>query len=144
VHRGLYESLLTTSLSDRLQAVKELTIEIGTVDQADQPHVLARHVARELERELASIRDEHRRLELVAAVLDAIPAGGAEPVPPARQLLAIEEPSGPGKTGGRVPRPRTPLSDAALLTNAHGEPNLGNRSKRSSAPRTRSTSSAHS
>jgi superfamily II DNA or RNA helicase/HKD family nuclease len=44
--------------------------------------------------------------------------------PPARQLRRVQDTSGPGTTGIESLRPRTPLSDAALLTNSSGEPNL--------------------
>ena len=46
-------------------------------------------------------------------------------MPTARQLLAIAVPSQPGHLRVLSERPSTPLSDAALLTNAPGEPGLG-------------------
>ena len=43
---------------------------------------------------------------------------------PARQLQRLALPPGPGVVDIETVRPKTPLSDAALLTNSTGEPNL--------------------
>jgi hypothetical protein len=44
-----------------------------------------------------------------------------------RQLVSLTRPNAPGRSGLRLDgtRPRTPLSDAALLTDSHGEATLG-------------------
>ena len=42
-----------------------------------------------------------------------------------RQLMSLVPPAGPGVAPVSTMRPATPLSDAALFTNAHGEPSLG-------------------
>ncbi len=39
--------------------------------------------------------------------------------------MSLVPPAGPGVAPVSTMRPATPLSDAALLTNAHGEPSLG-------------------
>ena len=41
------------------------------------------------------------------------------------QLLSLARPGAPGVVARRVTRPSTPLADAALLTNSHGEPSMG-------------------
>ena len=41
------------------------------------------------------------------------------------QLLSLARPASPGVVARRVTRPSTPLADAALLTNSHGEPSMG-------------------
>jgi superfamily II DNA or RNA helicase/HKD family nuclease len=41
------------------------------------------------------------------------------------QLLSLVAPAVPGSPARKINRPATPLCDAALLTNAHGEPSLG-------------------
>jgi superfamily II DNA or RNA helicase/HKD family nuclease len=125
VEYGLYELLLTAALNRQIQPLAADVVELGKVDPADQPHVLARHVAQVVESTLSGIGDQSRRLEVVTAVLDVLAASGDTPIPPVRQLFALSEPSGPGIPGQQMTRPTTPLSDAALLTNAHGEPNLG-------------------
>ena len=125
MEHGLYELLLTGALDRQIQALGADAVELSRVDPADQPHVLARHVARVVESTLAGISDQARRIELVTALLAVIEADAAAPIPPARQLFAVRQPSGPGVPSRHLTRPPTPLSDAALLTNAHGEPNLG-------------------
>ncbi len=97
------------------------------VDEADQPHVLARYVYDEAVRRLAAMR---RPADRVAAVNDVIRtlADSADDVEsPPQQLLRLAAPLGPGgdQIGNMNRRPSTPLSDAALLTNAKGEPSLG-------------------
>ena len=62
---------------------------------------------------------------------------------PARQLLAVRQPAGPGVVTRYRDRPKTPLIDAALLTNAHGEPSpWQTSSRRNSTLPSRSTCSA--
>ena len=43
---------------------------------------------------------------------------------PTRQLHAVRRPPAPGHVSRYGSRPKTPLGEAALLTNAHGEPSL--------------------
>jgi len=121
---GLYESLVTERLAATLESLDGLSASFGDVDPADQSHVLARHVAAQVERTLAATRDPAHRLQLVNGLLAAL-----EPTEtlqsPARNLLRLEQPLGPGHVNRLGGRPATPLSEAALLTNAHGEPSLG-------------------
>lgn len=53
---GLYESLLTADLRTRLELVSKLTAAELAVDAADEPHVVARHVAEVVRRHLAYMR----------------------------------------------------------------------------------------
>lgn len=77
-------------------------------------------------RRLAGINSEEQRLELVNGLLRHLAEGSSQVVlPPARQLLEVFDVHGPGSRNSTATRPATPLSDAALLTNARGEPNLG-------------------
>lgn len=121
---GVYESLITSELEARLAALTGLEALVADVDPADQPQVLSRHVSYELTRLLESTRDEAQRLQIVNSVLTTL----SQPAPllhDARQLLALARPAGPGQENRRLIRPSTPLSEAALLTNAHDEPSLG-------------------
>jgi len=122
---GLYESLLTHRLRRRLNAQPLLVPEIDAIDPADQPAVLARHVHDAVHRALRGARTTDQRVALVNRILDDLgdPDDRAEDDP--RQLLAVTHPPGPGVEPASTHRPRTPLSDAALLTNARGEPSLG-------------------
>ncbi|MGD8202184.1 DUF3427 domain-containing protein [Ornithinimicrobium sp. W1679] len=98
---------------------------MGLVDEADLPSVLARHVEQVVRTHLDGVRDVDRRVQLVNGLLDRLAATADEVLAPPRQLLSVARPDGPGATSVGTARPSTPLSDAALLTNARGEPNLG-------------------
>ena len=100
----------------------ELVPELVRVDNEDQTHVLARHLAGVIARKLTEVRDPSKRLELansLVAHLDTLEELVEEPV---QELHALRPASSIGGTRSYPTRPRTPLSDAALLTNAHGEP----------------------
>ncbi|QNE22567.1 DUF3427 domain-containing protein [Kribbella qitaiheensis] len=123
---GIYDALVTHSLLGSLEQAEGLAATLEGVDKADQPEVLARHVGNAVLRVLGGTRDETRRLALVNDLLlrlesadDALPDGQPQ------RLLALRPPAGPGVHDPGDVRPSTPLSDAALLTNAHGEPALG-------------------
>ncbi|HET7736884.1 MAG TPA: DUF3427 domain-containing protein [Nocardioidaceae bacterium] len=121
---GLYESLITNRLSGALEGVDALESR-ASVDPADQPAVLARHVAGVLQRVLESTSDPEKRLGVVNNLLEQLQDIGEAVVPPSTQLLSLRQENAPGVSQLNDVRPRTPLSDAALLTNAHGEPSLG-------------------
>lgn len=121
MEEGLYESLMTPELVQRLAQSAHLTAAEAGIDEADEPHIVAAHVARIVQRHLEDIRDRGDRVEAVNAVLRALdPAEVIEP--PARQLLsALPDTVDHGRYAAR---PKTPLSEAALLTNARDEPSL--------------------
>ncbi len=123
---GLYEALLTARLRDALVGIRSLDERIEGVDAAEQPAVLARHVADAVARILRQHTDPTRRVALVNDILQLLDAAGDEVLPGPEQLLALLPTPGPGVAARSQRRPSTPLSDAALLTNAHGEPALGN------------------
>ncbi|MDF9717248.1 DUF3427 domain-containing protein [Nocardioides sp. ChNu-99] len=101
----------------------DLLATVASVDPADEPHVIAQHVASLLERRLEAIRDPADRVDLVNAVIELVDA--AETVQrPTRQLHAMAPAQGPQRNLTVSPRPATPLGAAALLTNAHDEPSL--------------------
>ncbi len=122
---GLYESLITRTLEQRLAQNSAFDVHRGEIDDADAPDILARHVRDVTLRALRQERDSGRRIALVNQLIEVL--GAAEDsVAGARQLLAVATPSWPGAvTRGVGERPSTPLSDAALLTNASGEPGIG-------------------
>jgi superfamily II DNA or RNA helicase/HKD family nuclease len=121
---GLYEQLLTHGLQVALDADAELLADIAKVDPADQPHVLARHVYELTRRALEVRTDPDLRLQLLNEVVGLLEAPAARVDTPARQLRRLEVPRGPSRVDMEHVRPATPLSDAALLTNSPGEPNL--------------------
>lgn len=123
VHEGLYESLITPELRDRLRATERLAAAELAVDKADEPHVIARHVAQVVQRHLESISDRGQRLASVNAVLAALDSREAIE-PPTRLLSSLLEERSVRGSGRYGSRPKTPLSEAALLTNARDEPSL--------------------
>ncbi|KRF36976.1 helicase [Nocardioides sp. Soil805] len=121
---GLHESLVTSGIEAQLASVLGPVAEFGTVDDADLPHVLAQHVAAMTLRRLTHLKDPAARIAAANAALQAL-EGQPDPVmSPAQQLHALRMPAGPGIDTRLTRRPKTPLNDAALLTNAHGEPSL--------------------
>lgn len=107
-----------------LAAQVDLRAEFAKVDPADQPHVLARHVYELTRRALEGQTDPSDRIQLLNRVVSLLSTPAAEVDAPARQLQRLALPPGPGVVDIERVRPKTPLSDAALLTNSTGEPNL--------------------
>ena len=124
MEEGLHESLLTTELEHQLAHELVLSSELSKIDDADQVHVITRHVAAAVRRRLDAIRDPSDRLAFTNEVLEHVDAAAQSLVDPLRELQSLRYPPGPGVTTRYSSRPRTPLNDAALLTNAHGEPSL--------------------
>lgn len=122
---GLYESLITRALDRRLAGLTSLEAHRGVVDDADAPDVLARHVRDVTLRALRQEKDAARRLALVNQLIESLGAS-EDALTTARQLLAVAAPAAPGAVVRMIgERPSTPLSDAALLTNAPSEPGIG-------------------
>lgn len=122
---GLYESVVSHRLLRELERRNELQHHIAQVDPADQPHVLTNHVSDAVLRALAG-RGPDERLALASELLRLLEAPDETPVDGVRQLLSLSRSPTPG--GRRIDvtrRPSTPLAEAALLTNAPGEPTVG-------------------
>ena len=98
---------------------------IDDIDEADQPQVLARYLQSLIERALQGTKEPADRIKLVNVLVDQLSEAPDLVTDPPQQLLGLFGGSTFGKAPGADVRPRTPLSDAALLTNAHGEPSLG-------------------
>jgi superfamily II DNA or RNA helicase/HKD family nuclease len=124
VREGLYESLISGKLGAELESLSELTASVGSVDEADAPHVLARYVGELVAHRLGAARDPDERLRIANQLITLLGDATDAVTPPARQLLSIAGRPGPGKISVSA-RPRTPLSNAALLTNSSDEPSLG-------------------
>lgn len=125
MREGIYESLVTSSLLRAIDDDPHLISELAAVDPADQPAVLTRHVAQALLARLEETKDQQARLDLVHSLLASVDGQPDDIDPRVAQLQRLSYPSAPGGVPVSDKRPRTPLSDAALLTNAHGEPSLG-------------------
>ncbi|MDQ0380947.1 DUF3427 domain-containing protein [Amycolatopsis thermophila] len=120
---GVYEALRTHRLDRTLDAARDrFRPEFGAVDPADAPEVIARHVAEAVRRVLTDETDNARRVTLANQLLDQLAAEDDRLTGTVQQLLALSEITGPAPR--RHIRPVTPLSQAALLTNAKEEPSL--------------------
>lgn len=124
MERGLYESLITSHLERQYESSTDAETTTAPVDPADQSHMLTRHLAAAIQRRLDLERDPARKLVLANELMHAVDETEPILLDPLRQLHAVRTPPGPGQVARYERRPRTPLNDAALLTNAHGEPSL--------------------
>jgi hypothetical protein len=115
---------MTVRLQIALGAESELRSSIAKVDPADQPHVLARHIYELTRRALEGRTDPDARIHLLNTLVDVLEDPESAVAAPTRQLHRLAAPSGPGTADIEPIRTKTPLSDAALLTNSAGEPNL--------------------
>jgi hypothetical protein len=111
-------------MQSALAAEAGVAAEFGKVHPADQPHVLARHIYELTRRALEGRTDPDGRIQLLNDLVALLEVPTAEVEAPARQLQRLARPRGPGVVDIEAVRPKTPLSDAALLTNSTGEPNL--------------------
>src|SRR6478672_10343770 len=121
---GVYESLITAHLQKRLDEAGDIDAPRAAVADADEPEVLSRHVAQAVARVLRSERNPELRVDLVNRVLGVLGSDEDAVVDTSRQLLAVSY-AGNHHPHRSTLRPATPLSDAALLTNASGEPGIG-------------------
>lgn len=121
---GMYDAVVTRSLRARLTA-KHLVEKVKPLDEADQPSVLARHVAHAVERALDVRHGDEKRIELVNHVLEVVQATEDQLPDAAERLVSYLSLPKPGRPPRYTGIPVTPLSQSALLTNAHEEPSLG-------------------
>ncbi|WP_132430307.1 DUF3427 domain-containing protein [Pseudonocardia endophytica] len=121
---GVHERLHTARLDDELARVAgDLRPRWDGVADATQPEVLSRHIASVVRRALAAHADPADRVALVNRLVEVVENAADERLhAELQQLVALTREIAPGVH--RLERPLTPLSDAALLTNAAGEPTL--------------------
>lgn len=120
---GIYEAVRTVGLGRTLDDLSaRLRPDFADVDPADTPDVVARHVADAVRRALAEEPDRARRVALTNELLAHLNAPDESVTDPLQQLLALTDLTRPGTS--KLTRPVTPLSQAALLTNAKDEPSL--------------------
>ena len=120
---GLYESLWTSALQARIQGFGDVRADLGAIDASEQPRVLARFLSERLELLLRSMPPK-QRTALTNDMLAQIEAQHEHVVEPVQQLLRVVGDE-LGHEARYATRPSTPLNDAALLTNASGEPSVG-------------------
>ncbi|MCA1713365.1 MAG: DUF3427 domain-containing protein [Actinobacteria bacterium] len=120
---GAYEALHTARLDLALRQSPGLIPRSAPVKPAEVPDVLARHLADAVRRALAAEREPELQLSLLGRLLELLDMVNEQPTAALEQLVTLTRPIAPGVYA--LQRPVTPLSQAALLTNAADEPNLG-------------------
>ena len=121
---GLHESVVTRELAETLSHAG-LSTNLAAVDKADAAHVLTRHVAAQVMRRLMDVKEPEHQLQIVNALLSTLKTDDQIVVDPLRELHEVRSPDPAiGMESRSIQRPATPLNDAALLTNAKGDPSL--------------------
>ncbi|SDJ02473.1 Superfamily II DNA or RNA helicase [Frankineae bacterium MT45] len=131
---GLYETILDAALDERLGDVDSRLVRRGVLRSADASDRIAQHLARLLRRALESVPDVDRAavgvdvlrrlLSEVGAHIPQSNADDAMPLETGETLYGIGEWRPDGSV--RMPLgPLIPLLDTTLLTNAPGEPRVG-------------------
>ncbi|MEU3985900.1 DUF3427 domain-containing protein [Streptomyces sp. NPDC026672] len=129
---GLYEELITEGLHTQLERLgaagwKPIHSEVSP---ESSPHVLARHIGEVVGQRLSQLPQDKRVAvanQVLKALVSAVPDPEGDEATTTiadgpRQLLALAEQEAPGVY---AIRPLTPLSEAALITNAPDDPSLG-------------------
>jgi superfamily II DNA or RNA helicase/HKD family nuclease len=117
---GVYERLLTDRLVEQLAGLWEQTAD---VDEAEGPGSLAEHLTAAVARALRGL-PVNERVDKANAVL-ALLGGTDRIIAGPKQLLAVARQEEPGVWRLLQTRPRIPMSQPALLTNAASDPKLG-------------------
>ncbi|MCY1157073.1 MAG: hypothetical protein MOP51_92 [Citricoccus sp.] len=124
---GVYESLLTEGLSDRLAHLQDATFRTLDVPGGEDPQRLATHLSSVIRHALEAERNVSKRVELAQQIIDLLGDDYQSESPDAHHGLStlaeirrLDDPS-----QAMMTRPEAPLSDAALLTNSSHEPSLG-------------------
>ena len=133
--RGLYETLITAELEQRLTEL-EAALVVGRdgLDTADAANRIALHVSRTIERAIESSKETGRAevgisvatelLTLLDRLVKGTDALADIPVRPGSVLRSILG-RGPDGSAPSLETPLIPLLDTTLLTNAPGEPRVG-------------------
>jgi superfamily II DNA or RNA helicase/HKD family nuclease len=128
VEAGLYESLLTERLKAALAKRPDLQPDLSTVDDAEQAMTITRHLTPLIERQLKAAGNAEDRARLLRNILDVLAdADGLQEnlhQDDPTKIRRLDAVSLKTLGAGQLPRPATPLSDAALMTNARNEPTL--------------------
>ncbi|MBO1337693.1 DUF3427 domain-containing protein [Streptomyces sp. VRA16 Mangrove soil] len=129
---GVYEKLITRGLRSDMSQLESSGWKAidAEVSAESTPHVLARHLSDAIDRRLRLLPQDKQvsaANQLIATLESLAPDSDSSPdedqiLDGPRQLLALAQQEAPGVYGMR---PLTPLSETALLTNAHDDLSLG-------------------
>jgi superfamily II DNA or RNA helicase/HKD family nuclease len=137
---GIYESIITESLSSELESLigEAVSIKTKNIHPAEVGDRLAMHLGKVVERALSSVGDKDRveigiRLvrEIVSNIENTISKAGVLADIPAEsgEFISSILPFNPDGSVSEMGRPLTPLLDTTLLTNSPGEPRVGEQIK---------------
>ena len=118
---GVYDRLIARGLDEQLHELKTVR---ATLEEAETAQSLGEHLGRVASREIAKLPADQRVAAINKLIEMLAPADSVLPGP--EQLLAVAQAEAPGVWRLLNVRPQVPLSRPALLTNASGDPKLGN------------------
>lgn len=129
---GVYEKLITHRLQTQMRLLNAAGWKAidAEVSEESTPHVLARHIGEAVRLRLSQLPHDQQVAvanQLIRSLAASAPDADLDQMVSAvadgpRQLLALAEQEA---AGVYAIRPLTPLSEAALITNAPDDPNLG-------------------
>lgn len=133
---GLYETLITEALDCALREVdRSLVVHKDTLRAPEAPDRISLHVARLVARAISSLDEKGRTTQglslakrLIEEIQAAIPKADVRPdqVIQSGEVLRAISRRLPDGTAESISAPLIPLLDTTLLTNAPGEPRVGN------------------
>ena len=116
---GLYESLVTRALAREIEKLTSVGLRADqpTVDDAEWPSVLSKHIAGVVRRALLSAPEGRPRLELAERLLALVesPAPVDDYIDPPVRLLRAVQPSQPGPGKPHLPSPVLGVGQSDLL-----------------------------
>jgi HKD family nuclease len=134
--RGLYEILVTEAIASQLSTLgDDLHAIRSPVRPAEAPDRLALHLGRIVQRAIAGVDDANRvavgvalarkLIEQIDQTISRAQTHPDAPIEPGTVLRAVLGRTPDGRIE-QIPEPLIPLLDTTLLTNAPGEPRVGN------------------
>ena len=135
---GLYEQIISQSLSRELASVSDACKHVEKLDTAEAPQALAGYVAEAVRAALEAMpagteEQSVQRIALVNKVLDVLSQQREDLSEKsvddrAEKLLQILQENDPsritGMTAAKMPRPETPMAVSSLFTGAAHEPKM--------------------
>ena len=135
LQEGLYDRIVLDTERTAIDELsrRRLVADITRVEKAELPDRVAELVAQWVRQYLTGTPESAREqtaIEVVAAATQMITHNGASDngrmlSEPIERLLAVEPLDPTGREALHIARPRTPLRDTVLMTNARGEASVG-------------------